>query len=198
MTFHLHSKLTRCTDSPGHPGVGSPPPHSKHAQSILIMLRHSPSHEEGASRDSRSSSFGSSTICGTPVTTRSLWKQRDVHSYARFWARGSFGAPKSVPRGPAKAKHFAILENIHLDYFLERRMATPHHPDGRAPPEVMSTLSAKPRTTSDSYALLDLERHRTTIDQRKQIKRQRRANLVTSLVLELRQSTINIVKTQEP
>ena len=198
MTFHLHSKLTRCTDSPVHPGVGSPPPHSKHAQSILIMLRHSPSHEEGASSHSRSLSLGSSTICGVPFTSRSLWKQRDAHSYARFWARRSFGDPKSVPRGPAKAKHFAIPENIHLDYLLKRRPATPHHSDGRAPPGVVSTLSKKRRTTSDSSVLLDLDRHRRTIGERKQKMRLRLTDLVTSMVRVRRQSPIHPGKTQEP
>ena len=198
MTSHLHSKLTRCTDSPRPPGVDPHPPHAKHAQSLLIMRRHTPSHKEGSARHSRSSSLGSSTICGAPFTSRSLEKQRDAHSYARFWARRSLGDLKSVPRGPAKAKHFASLENIHLDYLSKRQPATSHHPDGRAPPGVMSTLSEKPITTSDSSVLLDLDRHRRTIGERKQIKRQRQANLVSSLVRAWRQSTIPIGKTQEP
>lgn len=190
MTSHLHSNLTRCTDSPRPPGVDPHPPHSKHAQSLLIMRRHTPSHEEGPASHSRSLSLGSSTICGVPFTSRSLWKQRDAHSYARFWARRSFGDPKSVPRGPAKAKHFAIPENIHLDYLLKRRPATPHHSDGRAPPGVVSTLSKKRRTTSDSSVLLDLDRHRRTIGERKQIKRQRQAKLVSLLVRVRRQSPL--------
>ena len=198
MTFHLHYKLTRCTDSPRPPGVDPHPTHSKHAQSLLIMRRHCPSHEEGPARHSRSSRLGSSTIYGAPFTSRSLGKQRDAHSYGRFWARRSFGDPKSVPRGPAKAKHFAIPKNIHLDYLFKRRLATPHHPDVRTPLGVISTLSKRPRTTSDSCALLDLDRHRRSIGKRKQIKRQRRANLVTSMVRAWRQSTIPIGKTQEP
>jgi hypothetical protein len=95
-----------------------------------------------------------------------------------------------VPRGPAKAKHFASLENIHLDYWLKRRLATPHHPDGRARPGIISTLSKRPRTPSDSCALLDLDRHRRSIGKGKQIKRQRRANLVPSMVRSWRQSPL--------
>ncbi len=197
MKSHLHSELTRSTDSPRPPGEDLHPARFKHALSLLIMHRHSRSHEEEATRHSRSSSPSSSTN-GAPFTSSSLREKGDAHSYTRFWARRSFGDPKSVPRGLAKAKHFAILENIHRDYLLKRRPAISHHPDGRAPPGVMSTHSEKPITTSDSSALLDLDRHRRTIGDRKRIKRQSRANFVSSLMRAWRQSTIPIGKTQEP
>jgi hypothetical protein len=198
LTAHLHSKLNRCTDSPRPPGVDPRPARSKHELSPLIMRRHSSSHEEGAETHSRSLSHGSSTMRGAPFTSSSLRDKGDAHSCAEFWARRSFDATRPVPRNPVKVKHFAILENIHLDSLSKRRPATSHHPDGRAPPGDMATLSEKPRTASDSSGLLYLDRHRRTIVERKQIKRQRRANLVTSLVQALGQSTIHISKTQEP
>lgn len=197
MTSHLHSKLTRCTDSPRPPGEDLHPARSKHALSLLIMRRYSPSHEEEAIGHSRSLSPSSSTN-GAPFTSSFLRDKGDAHSCAEFRARRSFDAPKPVPRDPANVKHFAILENIHLDSLKKRRRATSHPPDGRAPPGGMATLLEKPRTASDSSALLDLDHHRRTIGERKRIKRQRRTNLATSLVRALRQSTIYISKTQEP
>jgi hypothetical protein len=197
LTSHLHSKLNRCTDSPRPPGVDPRPARSKHELSPLIMRRHNPSYEEGAETHSRSLSHGSSTMRGAPFTSSSLRDKGDAHSCAEFWARRSLDLTRPVPRNPAKVKHFAILENIHLDSSKKRRRATSHPPDGRAPPGGMATLLDKPRTPSDSSALDDLDRHRGTIGERKQIKRQRRTHLVTSMVRAMRRTTINISKTQE-
>jgi hypothetical protein len=196
LTSHLHSKLNRRTDSPRPPGVDPHPSRPKHALSLLTMRRHAPSHEEGASMHSWSSSHDSSTN-RAPFTSTSLRGGRDVQSCTDFWPSRSFDGPRAVPRDPAKVKHFAIIERIHLDSLLKRRRATSCHPDGRAPPGGMVTLLKKPRTTSDGSALLDLDRHRRTIGERTKIKRQRTANLVTSMVRVRRQSTIHLVKTQE-
>jgi hypothetical protein len=196
LTSHLHSKLIRCTDSPRPLGVDSLPAHSRPALSLLFMRSHSPPHEEGDARYSRSLSCGSSTMRGDPFTSSSLWESGDVYSWTDFWPSRSFDAPKPVPRNLGKVMHFAILKNIHLDSLKKRRRTTSHPPDGRAPPGGMYTLSEKPRTTSDSSALLDLDFNRRTIGERMQIKRQRLANLVTSDVRARRQSTIHLGETQ--
>ena len=196
MTSHLHSKLIRCTDSPRPRGVDSHPAHSKHILSLLFMRSHSPPHEEGDARYSRSLSCGSSTMRGAPFTSSSLWESGDVYSLTDFWPSRSFDAPKPVPRNPAQVKHFAILEENHIDPLNRRATADP--PDGRTPPGGMVTLPGKRRTTSDSSTMLDLDPHRRTIGERKQKMRLRLTDLVTSMVRVRRQSPIHPGKTQEP
>jgi hypothetical protein len=195
LTSHLHYKLTCCTDSPRPPGVDPPPARSNHALPLSMMRRHTPSHEEGASRHCRNSSSGSSTN-EAPFRSTFSRKKGDAPSCAELPSRRSFDAPKPVPRNPAQVKHFAILEENHIDPLNRRATADP--PDGRTPPGGMVTLPGKRRTTSDSSTMLDLDHHRRTIGERKQKMRLRLTDLVTSMVRVRRQSPIHPGKTQEP
>ena len=133
MTSHLHYKLTCCTDSPRLPGVDPPPARSKHALSLLMMRRHTPFHQERASRHCRNSSSGSSTN-GAPFRSTFSRKKGDAPSRAELPSRRSFDAPKPVPRNPGKVKHFAMFEENHLDPLKKKRRATADPPDGRVPP----------------------------------------------------------------
>ena len=197
MTSHLHYKLTCCTDSPRPPGVDPTPVRSNHELPLSKMRRHPSHHEERGSRHCRNSSSDPSRN-GAAFRSTFSREKGDAHSCAELLPRRSFVASKPVPRNPAQAKHFSILEENHLDALKKKRRATADPPDGRVPPGGMVTLPGKRRTTSDSSTMLDLDHHRRTIGERKQKMRLRLTDLVTSMVRVRRQSPIHPGKTQEP
>ena len=116
--------------------------------------------------DCRNSSSGSSTN-EAPFRSTFSSKKGNVHPRAELLARQSFAPPKPVPRAPVKVKHFAILEENHVDPLKKKRRTTADPPDGRAPPGGMVTLPKKLRTASASSVLLDLDPHRRSIGERK-------------------------------
>jgi len=197
LTSHLHYKLTCCTDSPRPPGVDPPSGRSKHALPLSMMRRHPPYHEERGSRHCRNPSSDPSRNGAAFISTFSREKG-DAHSCAELLPRRSFVAPKPVPRSPAQAKHFSILEENHLDALKKKRRATADPPDGRTPPGGMVALQEKRRTASSSSALLDLDSHRRSIGERKRIMRPNRTDLVTSYSACATSISIRPGKLQEP
>jgi len=164
LTSHLHYKLTCCTDSPRPPGVDPTPVRSNHELPLSKMRRHPSHHEERGSRHCRNSSSDPSTN-GAPFRFTFSREKGDLYSCTELLPRRSFVAPKPVPRNPAQAKHFSILEENHLDSLKKKRRATVDPPKMR-------------RTASSPSALLDLDPQ--SIGERKRIMRPRRTYLATS------------------
>ena len=173
------------------------PARSKHALPLSMMRRHPPHHEERGSRHCRNPSSDPSRN-GAAFRSTFSREKGDAHSCAELLPRRSFVASKPVPRNPAQAKHFSILEENHLDALKKKRRATADPPDRRTPPGGMVTLQRKLRTASSLSALLDLDPHRRSIGERKRIMRPRRTDLVTSYGACATSIPIRTGKLQEP